>query len=322
MEKGMKYLKGAVTLAVATVLLGVIAGDAARIRERLGGSSLVSALVAQREKVKSKARAVTLNQLMPSAEDFRSLLEGGPSDPGKIRDCIVYYEKVAEYMPQSAEAYGVLGYLYDRRGDVQRATFLLEKALGMQQRFLPFHYNRGVLAYRHGRFAEAEQSFADAVAVPFSENLSFVVSSRLYVPLFVDLPEKEKWLVLRLKDGYRQSYLMMIQSRYHRKDYSGMMRAAADAIAAGFDQGGEFYYFAGIAAQGMNDPREAVKAFEQAIKRDPSWADPYERMTESLRALGEKDDVLRQFTAQAEVLKKAGTPNPKGQEPSLDLRIF
>src|SRR3989338_9562781 len=121
--------KTLVTASLIVFLLSAIIGDYNRIKVRSLNRFSWSDLIVDHEKVKARAMVVTLNHLIPSFDGIVELMENrGRANGERLKEYINYYQQIVEYIPQNADAYGMLGFCYYYLGKHEEALASYKKA--------------------------------------------------------------------------------------------------------------------------------------------------------------------------------------------------
>lgn len=173
---------------------------------------LIPHLITQRERVKVKAMAITLDYLIPSFDHLiASAQKKEPPDPARFRDYITYYENVVKFLPGHAEAYGMLGFCYDRIGEPEKSLAALAKASALNPNFFWFHHNLAVLSFKNGHPERTITACRKALALKPETTFLTIRRSKIYrdiergnasgIPVAADL-----------KKGYQDCYRLLLLS--------------------------------------------------------------------------------------------------------------
>lgn len=187
----------------------------------LAHNPFISYMLKERAWVKGRAAAITLNDLMPkSYDDLIAFQQEGGQEKEKhsLNQYLIYYQKVVEYLPQSAVAYGTLGFCYFHQGDYDKSMVFYQKAVALAPYFFWFHYNLGALHFAKGNYEEATRSFQTALKTDFETSLQFFYRSKIYTDFFRGHEDFNNTLSEGLKMGYRQSQRMLVLSNYYREN--------------------------------------------------------------------------------------------------------
>ncbi len=140
-----------------------------------------------------------------------------------LRDHLFYYQKVAEYVPHRADAYGLQGFCYYHLGKTALAIEAYQKAVQIDDRFFWFYYNLGVIYFREGRYQEAYDYWKQALHKPLGYAArSIQRSRRLYAPLVAARVSQGESLKGIFQEAYQtclQRLAMLQQYFFNRPEY-------------------------------------------------------------------------------------------------------
>jgi tetratricopeptide (TPR) repeat protein len=281
-----------------------------------------SHFVLDQSKVASKAKTLTLNRLLPKSFDYLLSFsqKKEPLNISKFEEYFLYYQKVVEYLPGRADAQGMLGFCGYYLGKTRQAQSALEKAIAINPQFSGFYYNLGVIYFKQGRYAQAVEALKKAAMLPPKAALSYVLSSReIYAPFFIHEKDKVGFLKEQLRETSRQTYILLIQSYLHIKNFPQALVAAKDAIGLDFDEPATFYYDAGLALYGQGNYQGSLPFLKQSVELDTGLADGYYYLGQALKAQGEENlaaQMLRRGKKEHQL-----HPRPKPED-EIELRIF
>lgn len=212
----------------------------------------------------------------------------------KNKEFELYYRKLTELMPEMPEAHAMLGFCYFYDGKIDRAAAAYQKAVQMEPRVFNFHYNLGIIALKRGDNSGALKYFEKSLNVPITDNLQFIVTSRMYKPL---LPNTRIADVLAVEMGkhvqgvYRRAYFETLRLAEDQKDYSAMLKYAHQGMAQGFIETGVGNYYSGLAAFHLKEYEAATGYLQESIRAGFHYAQAFEIIGLSLRALNRPDSA-------------------------------
>ena len=182
---GTGLLALAVLFLVVIIRDDFIRKDYSGLRNQLAKHFLFKDLMAERDVIKVRARAMQLNFYLP---DF-TILKKIVKDPANINASQLeayktYYEKAADFFPEIAEIQGMLGFIYFHLGDETKAKMSYRRAIELNPGFFWFHYNFGVVFFKNGEFDKAAVLFKQALNTNFKFNLEVLTSSGVYQQIF------------------------------------------------------------------------------------------------------------------------------------------
>ncbi|OGW97729.1 MAG: hypothetical protein A2Z81_05135 [Omnitrophica WOR_2 bacterium GWA2_45_18] len=159
------------------------------------------------------AKITVLNRLLPSFVHLTGIMDDQEvPDKKKLRGCIQYYEKVVLYMPQLAEAYGLLGFCYYHTGEKQKSLEAYKKAALLNPHFFWSHYNLGLIDYKEGRYSEAVESFQKALTTQPEVNIKIINTSMIYKQILLGSGHDHYDITTHLRNGYAAVRLLLILS--------------------------------------------------------------------------------------------------------------
>lgn len=274
------------------------------------------------QKVFKRARMKALNRIRPASFDYLlDVVEKGHLvDKEKLGEFRFYYKKVTHYLPNIAEAYGMLGFCYYYLGDDKKAISAYKKAISLEPNFLAFHYNLGVIYFRKKDYESAVESLKKAVETNLKKYLDFVSSSRIYFTFLGDAQHVNRMLKLRARDTFLNSYKLLVLSNYHLNNFPELVRYSKEAIRLSFPEPEFFFYSLGRISYKFGKYKDASEFFQIALKREPKNADIAHYLGLSLKALGkevEGEELLRRAT-----LLSGMKPSSVWVEGEINVRIF
>jgi len=131
---------------------------------------------------------------------------GGQAPSGEMTRAIGFYARVADFFPEQADAWGMLGFCFYHTGQTAKSYAAYQKALELNSEVFWYHYNLGVLNYNFGEFAKARQHFQNALKLAPLPTLQFIDGSKvIYRSIMIDAGLTGKDLQQRLGEGYRNT---------------------------------------------------------------------------------------------------------------------
>ncbi len=103
---------------------------------------------------------------------------------------IHYYQTFAEYLPDTAAAYGMLGFCSYQIGKEEEAVNYYKRAVELQPDFFWFNFDLGLIYLNQNKFREAAESFQKALAANPKKDLLVMRTSRILG--FIENQEKFK----------------------------------------------------------------------------------------------------------------------------------
>jgi len=268
------------------------------------------------------ARLKTLNRLRPSDGYISQLVDQQEVvDKEKLKNYIYYYKKITEYVENSADAYGMLGFCNYKLGNKKRAKAYFHKAVTINPNFFWYHYNLGLIYFREDEYEHAIGSLRNAINTPTEITMGYLHTSRVYLPIIMGSDVQfGNELLKRIYADHTNSFILLIQIHHKQKDYKEILAVANFAIKLGLDKNGDFAYYAGLAALEEKEFGAALLYFQQAISHNKYHTDAYMQVANVLQKLG-KGEAAVPFIQRAVILKTTkGSVLPKMEQ--FELKIF
>jgi len=211
------------SLAVLSVLLYVLSAmtleflvDYNKAKEKYLKKTLFSYMVQERDKVKDKAKIVTLSYFVPS---FQSAVDhvshNKKISPKALGQYINYYQKADELLPHLREIPGLLGCFYYWQGDHASSIRHLKTAEQRIPQFFWNHYNLGVISFSKGDFSSAKEYFNRALKSDPEITLQLINASTIYRQIWKDVLGAEELVLKNYKQAYEHSTIMLqLMERY------------------------------------------------------------------------------------------------------------
>ncbi len=169
-------------------------------------------LIKENEKNKVSREIKILNHIMPRSFDYlvKTFQAKEAFDERKLKSYLYYYQKVAEYMPERADAIGMTGFCLYQLGKKEKAIAAYQRALKVNPYFFWFYYNLGVMYLEQGQMSKAKDMFNQAKDQQPARTLFFIKNSRrIYLLLIMKrMKEGQQELMQQLKEDYRKSYIL------------------------------------------------------------------------------------------------------------------
>jgi len=157
-----------------------------------------------------KTRLAILNNSKPySFEYLINVNNINKKDMNKLKRYIKYYEKIIEFIPKQAEAYGLAGFCYFQLGQDNKAMSFYKKAIDINPNFFWYHYNLGVIYLKNNKYNDGLKLFEKALKLNPQNTLSFILRSKmLYSPIVSERRYSLNDLTLQLQLAYKDSYII------------------------------------------------------------------------------------------------------------------
>ena len=173
-------------------------------------------------KVKQTVQLKILNRFRPLFFDYlvQTYRGGKVFDQKKLEAYAFYYQKVTEYIPNRADAYGLLGFCYYHLDKKKEAIESYEKAIAINPNFFWFRYNLSMIYFKAGQYKEAYEVLKKAVKTSPQATLKYIQwSKRIYIPLIVLQTRLGYSVEKDLQQSYRDCYkrLAMLQQFFFNR---------------------------------------------------------------------------------------------------------
>ena len=247
--------------------------------------------------------------------------EGRGLNAHQWQDFINYYEQFIKSFPKSADAYMMLGFCYYHLGQEAKAIAAYQKASVLAPDVLWPYYNLGVIYFKKGNYPRAIFYLKQAVQKEPPATLELIHrSKRIYLPIATAANINLSNLKRQIKEGYRDSYLLIAASLARLNQFEDLLRISKRALISQLGYEALFYFYIGLAQYQLKHFDQAISAFKQciALSRDHDQAFYYRGL--SLEALGQDKGAKESF--QEAQLLRAMKGNYPAKEDQIDLRIY
>ena len=262
-----------------------------------------------------RAKVAALNRLMPDFVEMSKFVQDhNQFDKRNLKDYITCFGQIVEDFSSFAEAWGILGFSYAQLGEMQKAVAAYEKAIVANPNHFWFYHDIAMLYYQMGQSEIAADYFKKALMKNSDATLTFIFSSRVYLPLVKQL-EDRNILKANLTKGYQHCYQMLVLLEYRSKKFQEVLRGAQYAIKTNTEPKDFFYYFVGLSAYQLKDYKTAMYSLQESLKLNPKNAETFHYLGLISKDLG-KEDMANKFF-QEEKLLKNDTPGYENWEASF-----
>lgn len=209
MPKIKLILQAVVTLALAAAFGSYVCLNFSAVKQSLSGNFLIKGLEVQREHVKQKAMAATINHYRPDLSQWRTFIQKGERpDTRFLQYSAEYYEVIGRYAPDLAEARHLLAVCRYLLGQKEQALAEEQKAVELQPRYFWAWYNLGIMEYHNGRFGEAAEAFKRALNLRPELAGRVIATSRVFLEVARAIDAAAVLTPQRTQEGYRDALLM------------------------------------------------------------------------------------------------------------------
>jgi tetratricopeptide (TPR) repeat protein len=245
----------------------------------------------------------TLSRLTPPMDYFSEFVDKeGQYDSLKLMNCVNYHKAVGDFFAfQKAEAYGMLGFCYERLGEQSRAVSAYHQAIALNPDYFWPYYDLGVISYHQSQFARAADYFEQAIELSPVKTLVLLSRSKVYNDVRLSKEAGSYDYLEGLKQGRVKAYILLMDSFSKTGAYDALWKTALYGLKEGLDTQGVFYYYAGVAAFHQKYYQQSVQLLQISIQDDPENADALMYMGMCLHAAG-KDDIAQLLMKKAALL--------------------
>ena len=249
----------------------------------------------------------------------------------KFIEYIDYFKVLLDYVPQLAEANGILGYCFYYLGHEKEAIQYYKEAVRLNPNFFWFYYDLGVIYFKTQDYQKAVEILQTAILLNPKDTIRLIGMSKILVNVGsrsadvnqpVNLFNFAMELDHRLKIAYEKSYELIVLSYYQLKNYAKLKEAILEFIRYDLTDKEPFYYYAGIACYYLGEYADAVLFFKESSQLNPNRADTFYYLGLTFKEL--KREQLSQTTLERasllkEVDKVSATEKKDGE---LKLKIY
>jgi Tfp pilus assembly protein PilF len=282
---------------------------------------LVSLLVLNYKESRWHAQAGTLSRLQPPYDYLTKFAEGKvPFDRKQLLAYRLFFSQLLTVLRDRPDGYGMLGFCEYHLGNTDKSVEAYKKAIERAPYFIWFHYNLGLIHYQKQDYEKAVDYLSEAVRSNAEVVLRFMLASKVYLDAMATVPNFQQQFPQRLKDGYRDSYKMLVLSYFKLKRFNELVVIADVAVNQKLDDDGFFYYYLGVGAFQAQQFERAALYLREVLEKNPQSAEAYYYLALSFKAL-DKEDMAVSALQKAEILGQAKGPSYETIK-NLRLRIF
>lgn len=169
------------------------------------------------QKLSENAVPQTLSRLTPPIDYFTEFVNKQDHyDPYKLMYCVNYHQAVAQFFTiQRAEAYGMLGFCYERLGQSSQAVNAYQKAIALNPDYFWPYFNLGIMAYKQSQYTQAANYFHQALGLEPIKTIVLLSRSKVYNDVRLSQEVGSYDYLQGLKEGQTEGYMLMMRSLYH-----------------------------------------------------------------------------------------------------------
>ena len=229
-------------------------------------------------KIRKNAVDQAMNRLGPPVSYFKDFLVPHEHyDAFKLHQCIYYHKRVVDfYSFEKSEAYGMMGFCYDRLGDLESANKFYQAAVDVNPNYFWPYYNLGVNAYKKKDYSQAVNHFQRVLERNVKINLYLLYRSKVYTDVRLSDPDYADYNYLEgLRDGREAAYIFMLECLSKLGAYNQLFEVAILAIKEGIGDQDIFYYYAGLAMYYQKSYERALELLRIAVQKNSQNVDAY-----------------------------------------------
>lgn len=258
---------------------------------------LISALIIWRildyPVFKKNAIEQSMNRLPPAVNYFTDFaLKKDHYDSFKLNRCIVYHQKIVDFFPfERAEAYSILGYLYDLNGEPQKAIKAYKACLNLNPNFFWPLYNLGVGAFKRGDYIKSVEYFQTAIERNVNVNMILLLRAKVFADIRLsDKDHATSYDFLgAINEGRENAYIFVMESLSRSGDYKKLLNVAFLGLKDAPIHQDIYYFYAGRAAFYLNQYEQAVFLLNLSIQKNPNNPEALMYLGRTVEALGRVD---------------------------------
>jgi len=183
----------------------------------------------------------TMSRLTPPINYFTEFVDRQDNyNRFSLMNCIYYHKAVAHYFPyQKAEAYGMLGFCYERSGQSAQAIDYYKQAIALNPDYFWPYYDLGVIYYNQTQYSKAADYFLQAVEQNPVKTIVLLSRSKVYS----DVKSGPYDFVQGIKQGRQQAYVLLMDSLFKSGAYEQVSKVAVEGLKEGLGMEDVFYYY-------------------------------------------------------------------------------
>lgn len=239
------------------------------------------------KEAKSHSYAGTLSRLQPPYDYLTQYSDGKvPYDRKELLAYRLFFSQLVSVLPGRADGYAMLGYCQYELGETKEAVESLKKAADAVPPFLWFNYNLAYLYFQMKDYEKAAEYLNHAVTSNEEVIFKFISKSKPYLDAIATIPNFKENFSVRVKNGQRDSYKMLVLTYFHLQQFDKMIGAAQMAVNQKLDDDGFFLYYLGVGAHMAKQYEPAIMYLQESLAKSPDAPEPYYYLALNLRALG------------------------------------
>ncbi len=174
----------------------------------------------------------TMSRLTPPMDYFSEFVDKqGDYDRYKLMNCVNYHRAVADFFAfQRAEAYGMLGFCYERLGQGSQAVSSFRQAIMLNPDYFWPYYDLGIIYYQKAQYAQAVDYFKQAIEQAPLKSLLLLSRSKVYNDVRLSQAKGSYDYIEGLKEGHIKAYTLLMDSLLKTGSYEELWKTALFAL--------------------------------------------------------------------------------------------
>jgi len=245
----------------------------------------------------------SLNRLRPDSNQYLLKIAQEKFTPQRelLDEHYLYYSKVAQYVPNRSDAYGLLGFINNKRGDDSNAIKAYERAIEINPHFFWFYHNLGIIYFKNEEYTKAIETIRKGLELPYKATaVSITSSQQIYMPFVLERMENiQRDLYMEYQTGLKDAYKVIALSQCHLGQYEELLSMSSRLVGKSEDPDSYFMLMAGIAAYHLNEFSFVIPRLQNSFKNGMAHRVLFKYLGETLHQLGEDaegDAVLNRLS--------------------------
>jgi tetratricopeptide (TPR) repeat protein len=203
-----------------------------------------------------------------------------------------YFELILNYIPNDLITDQLLGFVDSYAGHEQKAIALFKASAEMNGKYLFWsNYNLGVLYYKKQFWPQASEYLLNAISSNTRLTLLLMQDSMVYKQMLAS-PYFNYSLSDEIKDAQSRSYILLLSSLYHMKQYGKMVAISNLALEnKDLSYKDAIYYYDGLAFYEMGQFKSAFLLFQESLSLEKANPDVYYYMADIYQRAGQLEQA-------------------------------
>jgi len=259
-------------------------------------------------KAKENAIGETMSRFVPGIAYFNDFVDRHDHfDEFKLHQCIAYHRRVVEYFSfQKSEAYQMMGFCYDRLGNLPRAIMSYQAAREANPVYFWPYYNLGIYAYKRKDYSQAVDFFQESLQTDIKMNMVLLLHSKVFTD--VRLSDGSSYNVVQgMLNARENSYIFLMESLFKLKKYDQLFKVALLGLKENSESQDIFYSYAGKAAFHQGSYEQALALLQLALQKNPQNTDALLYTGLCFQAAGKEPQAQNLFAMAKQIYQQQGS---------------